>query len=347
MDPNTRTIEQLANEIIEGLDKSYDLVYMDYRDQLTDEQAGMIVRGDMEKFWDSTFEWESDQKWDACKTIITDAAKEVVANWEREDDPEHDGFYEFLLGEFEGTDAYDSVRYAIEERDNGKWVEELCSHYGRVLLRIEAIDEDHGYSFEEVTAERVISDLNRTNQRGGHGFNPDAETIETINYVLANSSPEFSVLMGYWVVGADVSDIYKLTNEPDAEIDIVNPYLYLGNPFAGSGFISERPLSGTILVKREDLRTDKDAFGYSLDNVYGGLNPSDFECEIRPVKVTVRMTDLWHDDSIQFPRLLAEINATQEIDIQALCEAMDLDVDEIHELFDRADVAWERIKKEL
>lgn len=56
----------------------------------------------------------------------------------------------------------------------------------------------------------------------------------------------------------------------------------------------------------------------------------------------------WRDNAIQFPRLLAEISATQDtLDMQALADAMDLSVEEVNELFDRADTEWERIKKEI
>lgn len=53
----------------------------------------------------------------------------------------------------------------------------------------------------------------------------------------------------------------------------------------------------------------------------------------------------WERDDVQFPRLLAEISATQDsLDIPALAESMDLSVEEVNELFDRADAAWERQK---
>lgn len=53
----------------------------------------------------------------------------------------------------------------------------------------------------------------------------------------------------------------------------------------------------------------------------------------------------WSDDSLQFPRLLAEICATQaNLDDAALCESMDLTENEIGQLFDRAQAAWESIK---
>jgi hypothetical protein len=52
----------------------------------------------------------------------------------------------------------------------------------------------------------------------------------------------------------------------------------------------------------------------------------------------------WKDDSIQFPRLIAEIIATQEkLDIAVLCASMDITVDELDELFERAQNAWARI----
>jgi hypothetical protein len=52
----------------------------------------------------------------------------------------------------------------------------------------------------------------------------------------------------------------------------------------------------------------------------------------------------WADNAIQFPRLLAEIVATQQLDMHLLCESMDLDMDDLNELLDRADDAWERAK---
>ena len=60
--------------------------------------------------------------------------------------------------------------------------------------------------------------------------------------------------------------------------------------------------------------------------------------------------ELWEDNSIQFPRLLAEICATVDItpkDFEALQESMDLTEDEINELFDRAQEEWEEIKNEV
>lgn len=264
-----QTLAQLADAIIENLDAKYDLVYVGYRDEPSDEQAAAIVSGDMDAFWESTQEWESDQRWESCKQIIEDETRTVLRSWEAATDVD----FTYLAEALPGTDEYDRIRFEIEERDSGDWVRELIGGH-RVLLRISVIDEDHGYSFEEVKARRVLKDV---------GLKATKENVKAVDYALANASPEYSVLMGFWIVSADLADIYDLPNEPDAEVEITDPYLYLGNPFVGSGFITEESLSGTVRVKRGDLKTDKDAFGYAVDEVYGGLNPSSFEASIKPV----------------------------------------------------------------
>lgn len=57
---------------------------------------------------------------------------------------------------------------------------------------------------------------------------------------------------------------------------------------------------------------------------------------------------LWDNNLIQFARLLSEINATQDsIDFDALCESMNLEREEVNELFDRANDVWEKAKADL
>jgi len=55
--------------------------------------------------------------------------------------------------------------------------------------------------------------------------------------------------------------------------------------------------------------------------------------------------DVWNNDLIQFARLLAEIVVNQDdLDIDALCESMDLPASRVHELLDRADAVWNNAK---
>jgi hypothetical protein len=275
-----RSEDMLADAIIADLDERYDLIYINQGDQLTDKQTNAIVRGDTDALWEDLDEWESEARAYGVKYVIDEAVKDVIRAWEREDSTDdEDADYAEIAEEFEHSDAWERVREEIEERDSGKWVNDLVRATPSVLLRIpiDAIDEDHAYSFEPVEPDEVLTRLSMP---------VTDENRAVIQYVLDNSSPEFSVLMGYWIVGADVKQIWDLPRDEDAEVEITDPYLYLGNPFTGSGFISEKPITGTTRVKREDLRTDKDAFGYSVNEVYGGLYASSFEADIKAVPPT-------------------------------------------------------------
>lgn len=263
-----RTMKALGDQLIAGLDREYDLIYVAHDDKLTDKQVAAITRGDSEALWESTWEWESDCRYQSAKEIIERDAKDIVREWESENDEDYDD----LVDAFEGTDEWDRVRYEIDDRDSGQWMRDLINATPRVLLRISVLDEDHAYSFEDVSPARVLHDV---------GLPITDGNVKVMDATLAECSPEFSVLLGYWIVGADVGQLYDLPADDDAEVEIVNPHLYLGNPFAGSGFISENAFTGTVRVRREDLRTDKDAFGYAVTEVYGGLRASDFEAEIR------------------------------------------------------------------
>lgn len=262
-----QTCEQLADAIIANLDATYELVYVDYRDGLSDEQAAAVVRGDGEALFDSLADFEGDQRYESCRQVIDEALGDVLREWEAETDAD----LSYLRDAFPHSEAWDRVRYEIEERDRGDWLAQLARNTGRVLLRINVIDEDHGYSFASVEPERVLVDV-------GLPLPATEANVATVRATLAECSPEYSVLMGYWIVGVDLSDILKLPSE--GEVEIVNPYLYLGNPFTGSGFISPKPLQARVRVARSDLTTDKDAFGYAVDEIYGGLRPSDFEADL-------------------------------------------------------------------
>lgn len=61
------------------------------------------------------------------------------------------------------------------------------------------------------------------------------------------------------------------------------------------------------------------------------------------------MSDLWQDNSIQFPRLIAELEAcgafTPQV-LRDLAESMDLSQTELSELVTRAQAVWESKKQQ-
>ena len=59
------------------------------------------------------------------------------------------------------------------------------------------------------------------------------------------------------------------------------------------------------------------------------------------------MADLWNDDRVQFARLIYEMELTQDLDYEALKQEMDLDAEELGELFERARECVEEVKRNL
>lgn len=60
------------------------------------------------------------------------------------------------------------------------------------------------------------------------------------------------------------------------------------------------------------------------------------------------MKDQWNNDVVQFARLLCEIRANISAtnrDWRAVCESMDLSMEQLEVLFDRADLVWEIAKE--
>lgn len=78
-----------------------------------------------------------------------------------------------------------------------------------------------------------------------------------------------------------------------------------------------------------------------------GMLTGNTEAEVDEYSMDVEgvLQEPWERNEIQFPRLIAEINATQDsLDFKALADSMDLSVEEVQSLFDRADQEWESIK---
>jgi hypothetical protein len=104
------------------------------------------------------------------------------------------------------------------------------------------------------------------------------------------------------------------------------------------------PNSGRIMAAGVGVKVPADCVVVCRDSdgVVIALNRDNIE------RVTdLRNVGVWERDDIQFPRLLAEIVATQDIDYTAISDSMDLSEDEINEIFERAHKAFEASKERL
>lgn len=262
--PN-RTVELLGTTVGDELDATYTLVYAD--GGLAKDLVAALVRGD--EPWDTRggeqlHEWAGDVADEAARAVVDELAREIVGRWEREDDADHD---DLIDDEWPGSDEQRSAIDTVLNRDSSTWFADMVKGHGAVLLRvgIAAMDEDSGLSFTPVTYEAFLDLL---------GFEHTEHNLTVAAEVVDNASPEYSVVMGYAMLGVDLAEIVDLPSEGNVELR--NPHVWFGSPFTGSGWCSDDPFTGTLTVRREDLRTDDDAFGYSWGDVVGGTSPSYF-----------------------------------------------------------------------
>ena len=114
--------------------------------------------------------------------------------------------------------------------------------------------------------------------------------------------------------------------------------------------ITTGPCSGVVSKDFEEL----DSSRMVEECLHQGTDPEFFGIEDASLiaQVEERMHGVnpkWLDNSIQFPRLLAEIIGVGLSDEQweSLLETMDLGSDELNELFDRAQSEWEKAKSNV
>jgi hypothetical protein len=262
--------KRLKAKMIELMDPEYDLIYVAYDDKFTDEQVAALVRGDWDTFWGSFEPWEGDARWQGVTYHMKDLGNDAQRALEAETGKDLAGLYD----DFEHTDLWDEVRFVMEERESGDWIKSLASHTGRVLMRSIIVNEDDGWAFEKVTPTEVLK---------AYGLKRNKHNVALAREILRECSPEYSVLLGMIVYAVDVADVYNMPMDTEY-VDIIDPFLYLGNPFAGSGYC-DGPAKGTIRIERAQFQTDKDCFGYAWNEV-AGVYTSAYEVEFKPVPVT-------------------------------------------------------------
>lgn len=270
---NPRTAEQLRDAMIAKLDKKYHLIYVDYRDELSDEQVEMIASNDYDKLWESFEDWESDARYGGAKYYLDELLADVITDWENEDDVD----YSELKEEFDGSDLWDEVRYEIEERDESDPAKELASHSPAVLMRVQVTDEDAAFPMgqEPPPAEEALKLV---------GLPVTEHNIKVMDSIFAEENPYWSGAVCAWLFNADVDWLYDLTTDENATIEITNPYLLISNPWQGDGWVNEKPFEGTVRIKRGDLRTDKGAWGYGWQDTVGQKFHSGYEVELKVIE---------------------------------------------------------------
>jgi hypothetical protein len=263
-----RTIAELGQAVTDELNERYSLVDTYPGQEIPADVVAAIVRGG--NLWETDggerlTAWADEELHSGACRAVDELARDITGRWEREDGTDHS----VLLDKWEVSTERDEAVHEVCDRDISPWYTELVNAHGKVLLRvgIAAMNEDAGLSFTPMSPQKFLDLL---------GFAHTPQNLVHAAEVVGNASPEHTVAIGYALLGVELSELDKLPADPEAVVELRDPHVWLGSPFAGSGWCSEESFTGTLTVRRGDLLTDADAFGWSWEKVVGGVKPSDF-----------------------------------------------------------------------
>lgn len=251
-----KDIYDAAADLIRDRGYGFDLYYVDYRDEFTDEQVEEIIDGQrLDNVVEEVVDAFGESHYLTAREHVEDFAREAIRDMSLDLGDDQDE--EDLLDEFMYCYLSDELRYLIEDRDESDPIRDLAGHTSDPLVQyvpdpvIEIDVEDEEESNSEVA--RVLNEL---------GLPPTAHNVEAMYSAMANCHGPTEVRV---LFTADMEEMIDLTVE---EVRLKNPALLLLNPYDGSGMDTDN-MEGTITVPRDQIRLDS-ALGYgSWDNIAG------------------------------------------------------------------------------
>lgn len=230
-----------------------DLVYVGYNDSLSDSDIEAILR---DGYSESVDEWISDSQWEGASELadelFRDACDDIYV-------------YDDLIGDWLVSDERSALILQIQELDTSDPYRDLLRNTSPILFRVPPQDEDH---LQWLDAETLGGD-----PRGiceALGMSEDmlpavAEIQPEIAGYAAEGGGYFGVAIVFRIYPTDLFGVAD-----DALVTISNPFVWLTNPWAGNGYgvVAE---DVTVTLKRSEIYTDKAAWGYGADDVFGGL----------------------------------------------------------------------------
>lgn len=247
--------------LIEKLDDTYDLVYISYDDELTDNQLRSVLAGNPSEAEESIMEWADDCRWHALTEYVL---PQILSSSERDS----------LMDD---RDAFEDLQEAIYERDTSCPFEDLLKNTSRNLMRYQVCHQtlgdlagydDEGYL--SASAPDVIADLLGLEKGGSMEAIKQMAEIETM---VANADGECNLYVIWYEEPADVAaPIVAHAWRGEAlptRITWDTPHLVLLNTGCGSGMDCslDGPLS--LPFDAEAVCLDKEDCGYGWDQTAG------------------------------------------------------------------------------
>lgn len=232
--------------------QSYEPIYWDRGFSDTDEEAmSLFISGAKdkhdfplwrEKAYDVLMDWESDSIWeDAC---------ELVRQYLKDNEVPED---------FDDGELRDAIRECLHDANTQDAALEWLQNMRQPIVRVMLTDEDHPDSWVEDdgewSAERIATNA---------GIEHSVKNLKACQVILDNAYYPGTVKMLFLVFSLDLCQV-------DESADTVHikgeAELWATNPFTGDGMADAVDVD--LTVERSMLATDREACGYSYDEVFG------------------------------------------------------------------------------
>ena len=146
--PNTDNIDPIVSSAIDALPEKVTLGYVDYRDQLNDDQIRMVLDNDFEALYESVWEWEADMRRDAMFDLAIDFERDNDCEDELRESEDFEWFEEAcydrddfdVIGELTRNTPAQPMRYCLDydvepsefsnEDDNIAVAQVIAAHLG-------------------------------------------------------------------------------------------------------------------------------------------------------------------------------------------------------------------------
>lgn len=239
-----------------------DLVYVAYNDSFNDSDIEAILR---DGYSESADEWISDSQWEGASELADELFRDAC---------EDIYIYDDLIGDWLVSDERSDLILKIQELDTSDPYRDLLRNTSPVLFRVQQ-------DIQWLDAETLDGDP--------WGICEALGTSEDMLPAVAEIQPEIAGYAaeggGYFGVAivfrANPADLWGIPE--GALVTISDPFVWLTNPYAGNGH-GVVAKGVTVTVKRSEIHTDKAAWGYGADDVFGGLLLDESDITIAPAE---------------------------------------------------------------
>lgn len=257
---------RILDEAMDNLERTYQLVYVDYRDELTDEQIVKILDGRINGELDDVTNEVDECFWEARSDNAYDAAFAAIGE---QDD------IDFLREHDEGS--FEDILLAVQERDESDIFGDLLRNTGMKVFRYDlnldvspSLDMDDDELDEAVVAIAAAAGID----------------LNTHNAIVILNMIQCATYGGhlYVIWQGDVEDIVNATTakvwrNDESDITFTNPTLLILDQLNGSGM--ECSVEGTIVRRFDPALAHLDTGqSYGWSDIIGGVSHNAYRTSV-------------------------------------------------------------------